>query len=69
MSSPFPGMNPFLSNNIQATYRILVSRSNYRPRAELYSFEQQEPIPAFLLPLRRDDTEPSVDLQALLHGV
>ena len=59
---------PILSNNIQASYRILVSRSNYRPTAELYPFELQEPIPTFLLPLRRGDTEPSVDLQALLHG-
>ncbi len=60
---------PILSNNIQASYRILVSRSNYRPTAELYPFELQEPIPTFLLPLRRGDTEPSVDLQTLLHGV
>ncbi len=60
---------PILSNNIQASYGILVSRSNYRPTVELYPFELQEPIPTFLLPLRRGDTEPSVDLQALLHGV
>lgn len=58
-----------LGNDIQATYRILVSRSNLRPQAELYPFELPEPIPTFPLPLRQGDTEPSVDLQALLHGV
>ncbi|MHC5936896.1 DUF4058 family protein [Nostoc sp.] len=36
---------------------------------ELYPFGLQEQIPAFLLPIRRGDTEPLVDLQILLHGV
>ncbi|MBR8836351.1 MAG: DUF4058 family protein [Stigonema ocellatum SAG 48.90 = DSM 106950] len=60
---------PILNNNIQTSYRILVSRSNQRPRADLYPFELQHPIPSFPLPLRRKDTEPIVDLQVLLHGV
>ncbi|OUL27958.1 hypothetical protein BV378_09455 [Nostoc sp. RF31YmG] len=60
---------PILGNEIQASYRILVSRSNYRPKAELYPFNLPEPIPAFLLPLRKGDTEPLLDLQALIHGV
>jgi hypothetical protein len=60
---------PILGNQIKSDYRILVSRSESRPKAELYPFELQEQIPAFLLPLRRGDTEPLLDLQALIHGV
>lgn len=60
---------PILGNQIKSDYRILISRGESRPKAELYPFGLQEQIPAFLLPLRRGDTEPLVDLQALLHGV
>ncbi|MDZ8186651.1 MAG: DUF4058 family protein [Nostoc sp. ChiSLP02] len=60
---------PILGNQIKSDYRILVSRSEFRPKAELYAFEIQEQIPTFLLPLRQGDTEPLVDLQALIHGV
>lgn len=59
---------PILENSIQVTYRILVSRSDRRPQAELYPFGLQEPIPPFQLPLRHSDPEPLVDLQALLHS-
>lgn len=60
---------PILGNQIKSDYRILVSRSESRPKAELYPFGLQEQIPAFLLPIRQGDTEPLVDLQILLHGV
>ncbi|MEH2361356.1 DUF4058 family protein [Nostoc sp.] len=60
---------PILGNQIKSDYRILVSRSESRPKAELYPFGLQEQIPAFLLPICREDTEPLVDLQILLHGV
>ncbi|MFH7024372.1 MAG: DUF4058 family protein [Heteroscytonema crispum UTEX LB 1556] len=60
---------PILGNQIKSDYRILVSRSESRPKAELYPFGLQEKIPAFLLPLRRGDREPLVDLQVLIHGV
>ncbi len=58
-----------LNNGIQASYRILVSRSDRRPLADLYPFGLQQSIPVFPLPLQEGDTEPPVDLQALLHGV
>ncbi|GAA6617453.1 hypothetical protein NUACC26_032630 [Scytonema sp. NUACC26] len=58
-----------LNDGIQASYRILVSRSDRRPLADLYPFGLQQSIPVFPLPLREGDTEPLVDLQALLHGV
>jgi hypothetical protein len=54
---------------IQSDYRILVSRSEFRPKAELYAFGLQQNIPAFLLPLRQGDIEPTVDLQVLMQGV
>jgi hypothetical protein len=48
-------------------YRILVSRAERRPRADLYTFNVQDRIPTFKLPLRRGDEEPVVDLGRLLH--
>ncbi|MGL5064447.1 MAG: DUF4058 family protein [Microcoleus sp.] len=60
---------PVLGNDIEASYRILVSRGNRRPIADLYVFNLPDPIPAFPLPLRGEDVEPIVDLQALLNAV
>ncbi|BAZ12065.1 hypothetical protein NIES4071_38930 [Calothrix sp. NIES-4071] len=60
---------PIMGRFINTSYRILVSRSNYRPKAELYPFELIEPIPTFSLPLRQGDTEPLLDLQALVQEV
>ncbi|AFY48045.1 hypothetical protein Nos7524_2198 [Nostoc sp. PCC 7524] len=60
---------PIVGMPITSNYRILVSRSEYRPKAELYPFELQEQIPTFLLPLRRGDTEPIIDLKVLIDGV
>jgi hypothetical protein len=50
-------------------YRILVSRSEQRPIASLYAFNVQTVIPAFALPLRVGDLEPTVDLQGLLNEI
>jgi hypothetical protein len=47
-------------------YRILVSRGDRRPVAELYVFSVRDPIPVFALPLRRGDEEPRVDIGAVL---
>ncbi len=56
-------------NDIEASYRILVSRANQKPLADLYLFNLPDMIPAFPLPLRAGDAEPIVDLQGLLNGV
>jgi Protein of unknown function (DUF4058) len=48
-------------------YRILVSRGDQRPRAELYGFAVTDAIPAFSLPLKVPDDEPVVDLNVLIH--
>lgn len=60
---------PILSNGFLGSYRILVSRGERRPEADLYIFGLQDPIPPFSLPLRTGDAEPLVDLQAVLNGL
>lgn len=53
----------------QSDYRILVSRSNIRPKAELYRFNLQNLIPRFALPLNSNDTEPTLDLKTTLDEI
>jgi hypothetical protein len=60
---------PILEEEIKSDYRILLSRSDTRPKAELYKFNLQDKIPQFPLPLRSGDIEPLVDLQKLLHEI
>jgi hypothetical protein len=50
-------------------YRILVSRSPMRPRADLYAFNLRDRIPVFPLPLESGDREPLIDLEELLDQV
>lgn len=53
----------------QADYRILVSRAEERPEADLYPFTLRDPIPSFHLPLLPGDEEPIVDLTEILHQI
>jgi hypothetical protein len=53
--------------NIPTDYRILVSPAFKRPKADLYPFYLQNPIPHFPLPLREGDTEPSLNIQTLIN--
>ncbi len=56
--------------NIPAyNYRILSSRSQLRPKAELYGFNLRDLIPCFALPLRKQELEPTIDLRSLLDVV
>ncbi|MDF5718630.1 MAG: DUF4058 family protein [Rhizonema sp. NSF051] len=57
---------PILGNSIQSDYRLLVSRGERRPNADLYAFNLPSEIPSFPLPLRSTDIEPLLDLQTLL---
>lgn len=50
-------------------YRILVSRAEQRPRAELLPFGVRQPIPSFHLPLQTGDNEPEVHLNSMLHAL
>lgn len=58
---------PIMETTIKSHYRILVSRSERRPQADLYAFNIQNSIPSFLLPLRTGDVEPLLDLQNILN--
>jgi hypothetical protein len=60
---------PILNAPVQTDYRILVSRSDRRPHAALYAFNLRDPIPPFPLPLKPHDSEPTVDLQAVLQNL
>lgn len=59
---PFPMQAPR-----QSDYRIVVSRSRQRPRADLYLFDLPQPIPDIPIPLQRGETEPVLPLNELLH--
>lgn len=59
---------PF-ENGIESDYRILISRANHRPNAELYAFNIQDNIPKFPIPLKSQDVEPVIDLHELLEGI
>ncbi|MBM4424413.1 MAG: DUF4058 family protein [Chloroflexi bacterium] len=54
---------------VPGDYRILVSRGAQRPRGHLYHFNLRQPIPSFTLPLLPGDTEPSVDVNTILHAL
>jgi hypothetical protein len=56
---------PVLGTTLQSDYRILISRSDQRPAADLYLFNVQDPIPVFSLPLQPEDSEPIVNLKEL----
>ncbi|BAZ12452.1 hypothetical protein NIES4071_42830 [Calothrix sp. NIES-4071] len=58
---------PIMETAIKSHYRIIVSRSERRPQADLYAFNIQNSIPGFLLPLRTGDVEPMLDLQTILN--
>ncbi|MDZ7962118.1 MAG: DUF4058 family protein [Aulosira sp. DedQUE10] len=60
---------PMIGVEETSDYRIVVSRANTRPMADLYEFQLRERIPSFSLPLKPDDPELAVDLQAILLGV
>lgn len=60
---------PTVGADIESHYRILVSRSDTRPTADLYPFNLTAPIPSFSLPLQKSDDEPVVQLQTLLNDV
>ncbi|MDF0555877.1 DUF4058 family protein [Kamptonema sp. UHCC 0994] len=55
--------------SIRSDYRILVSRANLRPEAELYPFNVRESIPQFLFPLQPPEREPVVNLSEILGQV
>jgi hypothetical protein len=62
------GQRPAISGPApDSDYRIVIVRGWERPRANLYAFDLQDPIPVIPIPLERGDDEPLLDLNALLH--
>ena len=59
---PFPMQVPGYND-----YRILVSRSQHRPRADMYLFGVRDPIPTLPIPLRPGEAEPFLPLNHILH--
>ena len=53
----------------KSDYRILVSRSDQRPQAQLYGFDLPQPIPLLPLPLAPNDDEPILNLHQLLDEI
>jgi hypothetical protein len=58
-----------MSGDYASDYRILVSRADQRPSADLYGFSLQQPIPPFPVPLLSNEAEPLLDLQPLLRRI
>lgn len=58
-----------MSGESPSDYRILVSRANRRPTADLYRFNLQQQIPPFPVPLLPGEEEPILALQPLLNRV
>jgi hypothetical protein len=63
------GPMPFHGETIGADYRVLIARSADLPRAKLREFNVRAPIPPIPIPLRPGEAEPTLDLNAVLHGV
>jgi Protein of unknown function (DUF4058) len=53
----------------KSDYRIVVSRSNRRPSAQLYAFSVRQEVPSFPVPLKTGEEEPLLDLQSILRKV
>ncbi len=50
-------------------YRVLVSRVEQRPIAQLYPFNLRDPLPCFVMPLRSEDEGPMMDLNVVMQTV
>jgi Protein of unknown function (DUF4058) len=57
-----------MTGAVESDYRILVSVSQSRPKAQLYAFNLRQVIPTIAIPLNGTATV-QLDLQPLLHRV
>jgi hypothetical protein len=62
---PFPFW--IQGRHVQSDYRIVVSRAQQRPQADVYLFTVRDPIPDIPIPLRPGEVEPVLPLNQLLH--
>ena len=56
-------------NGTLGDYRLVVSRSRHRPRADVYLFGVHTPIPDIPIPLRPGEAEPVLVLNQVLHDL
>lgn len=63
------GRTMAMMGGARSQYRLLVSRAENRPTADLYGFNRSEAMPLFLLPLKPQDPELGVDLEEIFTGV
>jgi hypothetical protein len=63
---PFPMK---ISNQKSSDYRVVISRSEDRPKADIYLFGVRDKIPDFPIPLRAGKTEPILPLNKILHDL
>lgn len=56
-------------NGQRTDYRVVVSRAQQRPRADVYLFGVRDPIPDFPIPLRQGEVEPILALNQVLHDL
>jgi Protein of unknown function (DUF4058) len=62
-----PPMPMLVPPTQQKEYRLVVSRTYYRPKAEIYLFNVREPIPDIPIPLNHGDDEPTLPLNQLIQ--
>ncbi|MDB9526164.1 DUF4058 family protein [Oscillatoria sp. CS-180] len=60
---------PLSSNVMPTPYRILVSPSYQRPKADLYGFGLRQPLPTITIPLKPEDDAIAIALQPIFEGV
>ena len=53
----------------ECDYYALVSRASERPRVAFWPIRLRDGLPTIPIPLRPDEQEPTLDLQALLHRI
>lgn len=58
-----------LEEGVASDYRLLVSRAESRPAANLWPVRLRDPLPALAVPLRDPGEDVRVELQDLLHQV
>lgn len=58
-----------VGNGNPGQYRLVVSRSQHRPRADVYPFSVREPIPPVPIPLRPGEEEPVLALNQIVHDL
>lgn len=66
---PLRANGQFVDPATTGDYRVLVTRGHRRHRGDLYVIGVRDPLPSIPIPLRPEDAEPAVDLQAILAGI